>query len=72
MLQDWLQRFNDDREKRIAQTKKDNAAQEKDATKGPTGDTDWAKVCFRGLLPIADAHGSAVCVRLLCQGHLVP
>jgi hypothetical protein len=36
--------FNADRDKRIAQTKKDNLTQESAATKGPTGDTDWAKV----------------------------
>jgi Clathrin light chain len=42
--QDWLSRFNDERVKRIAQAKKDNLAQESSATKGPQGDTDWAKV----------------------------
>jgi hypothetical protein len=43
-MQVWLGKFNDDRAKRITQTKKDNAAQESAAVKGPTGDTEWAKV----------------------------
>ena len=44
LVQKWLKEFNEGRSKRIAQDKKDNAAQESAATMGPTGDTDWAKV----------------------------
>jgi hypothetical protein len=43
-MQKWLTKFNEDRARRIAQTKKDNAAKESAAVKGPTGKTDWAKV----------------------------
>lgn len=43
-VQKWLKQFNEGRSKRIAQDKKENAAQESAAKMGPTGDTDWAKV----------------------------
>ena len=43
-MQDWLQKFNDERGERIEKTKKDNLAQESATKKGPSGDTDWAKV----------------------------
>jgi alpha-amylase/alpha-mannosidase (GH57 family) len=43
-LQEWLKKYNEERDARIAKAKADNAAQEQAATKGPVGNTEWEKV----------------------------